>query len=227
MRFALDALTRELDLIGDLCQPFLERESAHELRQARWRLQGLEFPSTGRSWSIDTPLRTIRSTGDYATDGLGEHTVRANIRTLWEIDRPDRHTVTIRDNVSTSIAITTEAGEIARWTMDLAVVDSAPGCGLHAQVKHSAGWFPHGLDVPRIPVFIPTLGAVLEYVLGELFQQKWTSHVAGHASASSWRGLQLEAWRQWLDWQRKIVDNATVSPWLDVKASRCAALDEH
>jgi hypothetical protein len=226
MRFALDALTHELDLIEQLCLPFLERESAHELTQARWRLHGLEYPSTGRSWSIDKPLRTIRSPGAYATDGQGEHTIRANVTTLWEIDRPDRNMVTVRDNVSTSIAITTEAGEIARWTMDIAAVESAPGCGLHAQVKHGSAWFPDGLDVPRIPVFIPTLGAVLEYVLGELFQQEWTSHVAGHPSASSWRGLQLATWRRWLDWQRKIIDNATVSPWLDVKANRCSALDE-
>jgi hypothetical protein len=223
----MQSLTSELELIAALAEPFLERESTYRLQQARWSLSGMPYPSYGRTWQIDTPLRTIRSGGEYATDAQGEHTVRADLRTIWDLDRPNRDTVVVRDNVSTSVAITTEQREIARFTMDIAAVDSAPGCGLHAQIKHSADWFPEGLDVPRLPMFIPTFGAVLEYVLGELFQQRWSSHVAGHVSAASWRGLQREAWTRWLDWQRAIVDGATVSPWLDVKARRCAALDEH
>ncbi|MGN6373001.1 MAG: hypothetical protein ACTHM1_08405 [Solirubrobacteraceae bacterium] len=209
-----------------LAEPFLERESVRELVQARWRLHSLPYPSVGRSWSIEGPLRTIRSPGEYATDGRGEHTVRANIRTLWEIDRPDSTTVSVRDNVSTSVSITTEHSEIARFTMDIAAIGSAPGCGLHAQIKHSTDWFPPGLDVPRLPVFIPTLGAVLEFVLGELFQRRWSSHVAGHVASHNWRALQLQAWRRWLEWQREIIEGASVSPWLDIKARLCAALDE-
>ncbi|MDQ3673987.1 MAG: hypothetical protein M3365_06405, partial [Gemmatimonadota bacterium] len=123
--------------------------------------------------------------------------------------------------------ITTEDEEIARWTMDIAAVGSAPGCGLHAQVQEHPTWFPAGFDVPRLPLFIPTLGAVLEFVLGELFQHQWTRHVSGHASAKNWRELQRRAWERWLGWQQETVAASTVSPWLDVKARGCGGLDEH
>jgi hypothetical protein len=232
VQFELEALVTELELIGRLAEPFLESESFWELHRARSRLRGLPIGDPRSSWSVEAPLRTIPSRGAYAQDGRGQYTVRANVRTLWEVSRPNRRIVTVRDNVSTSVSITTEGGEadpreIARWTMDIAAVDAAPGCGLHAQVKESEKWFPSGFDVPRLPVFIPTVGAVLEFVLGELFQVAWTKRVSSHAAARSWRALQREAWERWLNWQQEIIRTGTVSPWLDIKARRCAELDNH
>lgn len=232
MRFELDALVEELVLIRAMAEPFLEAGSFWELNQARARLQAVPVGGP-RTWSIDTPLRTIPSLGKYSQHDLGQYTVRAGIRTLWEITRTDNTYVHVRDNVSTSVAISTERTtadperEIARWTMDIAAVDSAPGCGLHAQVKESPHWFPSGLDVPRLPLFIPTLGAVLEYVLGELFQAEWPQRVSTHTSGQSWRALQRAAWERWLNWQKNIVGGSVISPWLDIKARRCDQLDDH
>jgi len=232
VQFELDALTNELKLIRLLAEPFMEAKSIQELDVAYWQLRQLPQDNDKSSWSIDTPLRTIRSPGTYAQDGQGGFTVRANIVTLWEITRTGRNVVMVRDNISTSVAITTEDTSavetvIARWTMDIAAVASAPGCGLHFQVKESDRWFPKGFDVPRVPVFIPTLGAVLEFVLGELFQAEWTMRVRSHASASNWRATQRRAWDRWLSWQQEIVRSGTVSPWLDVKARGCAELDKY
>lgn len=227
VRFDLDTLTRELSLIHDLANGFLEPESSHRLEAARWRLKGLPRDSPTTRWEIDTPLRTCRSLGEYAQDQQGEFTVQANITTIWEVTRHGARELVVRDNVSTKIAITNNDGEIARWTMDMAAVQGAPGCGLHAQIKDHPEWFPKGFDVPRIPVFIPTLGAVLEYVLGELFQRTWTEHVAGHKLANSWRELQRRSWQRWLAWQHTIVHASAVSPWLDVKAIGCAGLNDH
>jgi hypothetical protein len=233
MQFELDALVTELELIRTLAEPFIEPDSFWELARAGSRLRALPVGNPKSSWSIEEPLRTIPSPGAYKQGGAGELTIRANVRTLWEITRADRNIVTVRDNVSTSVSITTEPCmpegpcEIAGWTMDIAAVESAPGCGLHAQVKESEAWFPKGLDVPRLPMFIPTLGAVLEFVLGELFQSDWTKRVGSHAKASSWRALQCVAWERWLNWQRRIVSTGSVSPWLDIKARRCAELNDH
>ncbi len=172
-------------MVRAMAEPFLEDDSSWELNGARARLQALRVGEPCR-WAIDTPLLTRPSHGSYAQDDRGEYTVRASVRTHWDITRVDREFVRIHDNVSTSVAISTEptqatdAKEIARWTMDIAAAESAPGCGMHAQVKdsqHSPDWFPKGLDVPRLPVFIPTLGAVLEFVLGELFQTEWPQRV--------------------------------------------------
>jgi hypothetical protein len=225
LRFELEALTNELDLIGRLANDFLEPASARGLQEARWRLHNFPYNDPSACWEIETPLQTIQSDGGYRVSGRGSHTVRAEITTLWEITRDERYTVCIRDNVSTSVAFTTGDGEIARFTMDIAAIPSAPGCGLHAQVKESPHWFPSDLDVPRLPVFIPTLGSVLEFVLGELFQQQWTEHVSGHLNSNSWRELQARLWKAWLDWQQQTVREATVSPWLDLKARRCQALE--
>jgi hypothetical protein len=220
-------LTQELSLIHDLANPFLEPESSYRLEAARWRLKMLPRDSQTTRWEIDTPLRTRRSTGEYAQDQQGEYTVQANITTVWDVTRLGATELLVRDNVSTAIGITNNDGEIARWTMDMAAVAGAPGCGLHAQVKDHPEWFPKGFDVPRLPVFIPTLGAVLEYVLGELFQRTWAEHVAGHKLASSWRELQRRVWERWLAWQQAIVHASAVSPWLDIKAIGCASLNEH
>lgn len=227
LRFNLDTLTQELSLIHDLAKPFLEPESSHRLKRAQWALKTLPRDSQRTSWKIDAPLMTRPSTGDYAQDQQGEYTVQANITTVWDVTRVGASELVVRDNVSTAIAITNNDGEIARWTMDMAAVPGAPGCGLHAQVKDHPEWFPKGLDVPRVPVFIPTLGAVLEYVLGELFQREWAERVAGHKLANSWRELQRRAWQRWLAWQQGIVHASTISPWLDVKAMGCAGLNDH
>jgi hypothetical protein len=139
--------------------------------------------------------------------------------------------VEVWDNVSTAVSFRTGRGanerERARFTMDIAAAATAPGCGLHMQIKNHPEWFPQDLDVPRFPMYVPTFGSVLEFVLGELFQDEWMKRVAGHKFNHGWRELQQQLWVNWLEWQRAVVMRSTVSPWLDIKAARCAELGPH
>lgn len=231
LKFELDKLVRELAVIGDLAKPFLTASGARELDQSMWRLRALPRDDPAANWEVSVPVETRPSCGDFAADGKGELTVTAHLTTTWDLLRSDQKTVEIRDNVSTVVSFRAGSDEneceIARFTMDIAAVKTAPGCGLHMQVKNHPEWFPADLDVPRFPMFVPTFGSVLEFVLGELFQHEWTKHVAGHKSNNGWRELQQELWLNWLSWQQAVVRQSAVSPWLDIKAARCAALGPH
>jgi len=222
--FEIEALRRELSLIRSIAGDFLSAEGSRSLEQAAWALHVLPHGDPSASWVIDTPIATRRSCGEYAQDGQGEFTVVGKVTSLWEVTRLDQRKLVVRDNVSTIVSIETTDGEIARWTMDMAVVTAAPGCGLHTQVQHHPEWFPEGFDVPRIPMFVPTVGAVLEFLLGELFQREWTERVAGHKLTASWRQLQQGMWRRWLEWQTEIVRTTSISPWLDIKSAGCIGL---
>jgi hypothetical protein len=224
VRFEINTLARELSLIRQMASEFLDAEGAQALYTAEWALRGLPRNDPTASWVIETPVTTRRSCGEYAQDGQGEFTVIAKVTSVWEVTRLDQHALVVRDNVSTCVSIETTERELARWTMDMAAISGAPGCGLHAQVKHHPNWYPEGFDVPRVPVFIPTVGAVLEFVLGELFQREWAQNVSAHKLGASWRELQQRMWGRWLSWQHDIVRASAVSPWLDIKAAGCAGL---
>jgi hypothetical protein len=224
MDFDATTLVDELGLIREIAKAFLEPESLRILHNAQASLRGLSRSKTGSRWAIDDPIRTRVSHGSYATDGRGQHAVSAEIRTVWHLQRSGRGRVSVSDNVSSTISILADGNRIAEWHMDIAAMSSDPGCGLHAQVHEHDTWFPSGLDIPRIPTFIPTVGAVVEFVLGELFQKDWSQHVAGHRSNSNWRSVQLQHWTALLDWQRSVLGAGRVSPWLDLKSARCDGL---
>src|SRR5436190_1532122 len=72
--------------------------------------------------------------------------------------------------------------EIAMWRMEVGDARS-PGCHFHVQVLGEAevAPFPKSLSVPRLPAVHSTPPAVIEFVLGELFQATWDKHVAARS----------------------------------------------
>jgi hypothetical protein len=109
--------------------------------------------------------------------------------------------------------------EIAMWRMEIGN-EALPGCAFHAQILGEAegGHFPRTLSVPRLPLFMATPLAALDFFLGELFQNDWPE-VAARASANTdmWRGIHAPRWERTLDWQKTQIAGAVGSPWLAVK----------
>ena len=224
--FELEKLEKELDLLHQIAAPLLTPAGYRSLVAARWQLRGLARDNPRAVWRISEPVSTVFSSGEYMSDGRGEHTLRGHLTTTWDLTRHGRM-VEVRDNVSTVVAWESDGRTVASYRMDISAVPGAPGCGLHTQIHNHPEWFPADLDVPRFPTFIPTVGGVLEFVLSELFQTRWTRLLAGHRLANSWRDLQQELWLNYLDWQRQIVGRSAVSPWTDLKANLCRDLTPH
>lgn len=58
----------------------------------------------------------------------------------------------------------------------------------------------------------------LEFVLGELFQDDWKDRATDQApDMVLWRTYQQERLTSVLDWQRRVIGDATGSPWIALK----------
>jgi hypothetical protein len=110
---------------------------------------------------------------------------------------------------------------IAMWRMELG--DSlSPGCYFHVQVLgEGESPFPKAVSVPRLPSLFITPMAVVEYVIGELFQDR-----RGHAVAEEnwdilhWRSLQKERFIRLFNWQKSSLEGAISTPWMTLKAAK-------
>jgi len=66
-------------------------------------------------------------------------------------------------------------------------------------------------------MFVTPMGAI-EYVLGELFQDKWAEAVAeDKPEVQRWRSLQMERLTRLLDWYQQALVNVVSSPWVHLK----------
>ena len=122
---------------------------------------------------------------------------------------------------------------IASWRMELG--DSAsPGTFFHAQIPDtfqaatpmddstSPQMWPSWLPVPRIPIPAMTPMLALEFLLAEIFQDRWPKRMAsGGHEADEWRALQRDRYVKFFEWQRKNAqDSGQGSPLLAMKAAK-------
>ena len=113
---------------------------------------------------------------------------------------------------------------LGMWRMEVAD-GASPGCYFHVQIQGEDGRtqrpFPHAVPVPRLPCISFTPMAVLEFVLGELFQDRWADHTrATTASVQTWRGIQGRRLERLLGWQRELVADTAAPPWTTLKTAR-------
>lgn len=199
------------------------------------------------SWAIpeDAPWCTMVSDGAYETrDAGGEHRVYAAIDGVWRIyalpptrasqepetfsvEGPASIRVRLLERASGNLAEPTGVDPsercLALWRIELGNWD-APGCHFHVQVlgQEREGPFPKSLSVPRLPSVFVTPAAAVEFVIAELFQQRWPRHVSERASSfGRWRALQRARWDALLRWQlERVHDPDFSSPWTALKAAK-------
>ena len=122
---------------------------------------------------------------------------------------------------------------IASWRMELG--DSAsPGTFFHAQIPDtfpaaapmddstSPQMWPAWLPVPRIPIPAMTPMLALEFLLAEIFQDRWPKHMAsGGYEVAEWRALQRDRYVKFFEWQRKNAQaSGQGSPLLAMKSAK-------
>jgi hypothetical protein len=63
--------------------------------------------------------------------------------------------------------------------------------------------------------------SVVEYVVGELFQEQWLKHIAGRgADLNRWVPIQQRRLGAVLGWQLDVVKKAAGSPWGTLKKAK-------
>jgi hypothetical protein len=184
---------------------------------------------------VNLPFLTEVSRGEYQPDDQGALNVYAEITSTWTIRRIAQRKRSLRaekfiltGNASTRVRIHREASaqagpaQLAMWRAE--VGDSkSPGCHFHVQIAGDLDDppFPKSLDVPRLPGLLITPPAVVEYVVGELFQARWLKHIAGQsAELNRWWPIQRRRLGAVLGWQLNIVKSASGSPWATLKKQK-------
>jgi hypothetical protein len=243
LAFSFDDLLAEIDALERLADDFIEPVSKYALRRYREDLRSIrENPSdnTKSSWEISTtaPLQTKVSDGNYeAGTRHGALQVRGELSTIWEVRHPIRRgkkprkpdSLLLVGKASTVMRIlqldphTQVATEIAMWRAEVGD-HASPGCHFHIQVLGHADEppFPRALSVPRLPSIAITPMDAFEFLLGELFQDKWCAQIAtrDRFHFGRWREIQTKRLVRLLDWQKRTVEEGADSAWVNLKLSK-------
>lgn len=237
LEFEFGDLYQELDAMNRLSQGLVERESSLRLAQFKAALETFQASRRVESWrwaiGRDAPIRTIVSAGEYEPNGRGGHQLQAELSAVWELqlvaDRRGRRNAPRRFALvglaSTRVAlveVSVEPSEFGTWRMEIGTADH-PGCHFHTQVLGEVAEppFPASLPVPRFPALVPTPMMVLEFVLGELFQDRWREVVSrDREELRRCRAVHQRWLLSALDWQRRALERNGGSAWMTLKQLR-------
>jgi hypothetical protein len=230
-----------------LSSDFVDKNSAWLFDHLVTQLDGIRANGGGcLQIPIATPLRTTATHHEYESEqkGKGAYNVTAELSCIWELAfrREGGHDVLLQSgNASTVVTLLARPDEpppddelipgpepamLARWRMEVGDVH-APGCCFHGQISlGDTPPFPDDLPVPRFPFFVVTPMAALEFVLGELFQDRWPRTAARKTDqrADFWRSVQRRRWNTFLAWQQSVLAQSGGSPWPELKTYPDASL---
>lgn len=230
--FLAAELRREIQSIGELARDFLDGASQRVLATAEEDLSQICESSGDRSyaWTIQPkfPVRTVGSDGEFMPDKKGGALIHGEITFVWEL-RPERtpgntqaaKLLRLSGNASTMVRIlegppaVEPESELAMWRMEVAD-DNGPGAYFHVQVygREDDQHFPHMVDVPRLPGSLVSPFACMEFVLGELFQDRWAEHAdRDFRDVRDWRSVQSSRLLHQLKWHSEVVATGSGSPW--------------
>lgn len=229
----------ELQAIDTLAQRLITESGHRRLQKFRDALEAIHAvrSETQHDWQIpeDEPVETEKSFGEYEVNKRrGVHEVFGEITAKWQIKRvpppgaksQEAKLFEVAGNASTKVTIRdcSNGDALAMWRFELGAHDS-PGCYFHAQVLGDSDDppFPKSLPVPRLPAILFTPAASLEFVLGELFHNRWQQELLRNPGAlGRWKSVQKERFRRMFKWQSERLDEAG-SPWMTLKVAKPAA----
>lgn len=194
VHFSVSSLKAEVESLSLLAKEFLELESHPVLSSWAADLTTVgNQPSTKPvTWQIaeDRPLRTIKTEGFEPKGRRAKQPVWGELTFTWQMNRvstdkrkPESRLLCLNGLASTKVKIfTEEAGAkmlIAQWQVEVGSSDS-PGWHFHVGLctENDGGHFPKWLSVPRVPGLLVAPTDVLDFLLGELFQNGWKQKVS-------------------------------------------------
>lgn len=205
----------------------LDGHTTWVLDQARDTLTNIQSQPTERiirsSIPKENPLCTSWSDGESQPGNNSRHKIRAELSFAWDIRpfieqkekkrKPLKH-FTLCGLASTCIALVKEEDQaLAQWNVDIGDYQS-PGTHFHFQLGGA-------LDIPRLPALVMSPFLAMEFIIGELFQDRWKELAAAESPHSNrWRSLHRERLLRFFRWQAECVENGTGSPWMSLKRAK-------
>jgi hypothetical protein len=242
--FRFDAMRREVMGFSAIAKDFLAPSAEACLQVLADQLGIIQLKAPiGRNdpaaqarpyrWSIPDhqPLLTRPSKAYEKGKKKGGPLICARVTSLWEIlpePKRNKYDVSKHFYISgiASVRIewvdTKDHKSLGSWRMEIAD-DASPGCYFHAQIlgDYEHPPFPRSLPVPRLPCIASTPMAVLEFVLGELFQDEWEAHSQNPSpEMDNWRSTQRHRLLNLLTWQQDLVKDCVFPPWTTLKSAR-------
>ena len=230
LRFTFDGFRREIQSMSRISRPFMEPSADCVFGQLSNTLDQIANSRCAARWEAPerSPLMT-RPSREYEPGGKTAFAVRGEMSWTWELtplrlrakSKSAHHSFDVQGIASTRIRIRKPEADcelLATWKMELGAFDS-PGCYFHAHISDA-------LCIPRIPSLFVTPMAALEFLLGELFQDRWAEHVSrDNDDIRFWRSTQVNSLARILEWKRRKIESGVGSPWITLKRAKPEAVD--
>ena len=236
LRFKFAELIEELSMLKGIGEKFFNPATTLVLDRLMSDLKSARSAEENRLVPLKLSALHTNPSQDYeAGNRRGGPTVYAVITGTWKV-RPlgdnskkekarANRLLEFCDIASTKVElydVQDSARRLAMWRMELGA-DDHPGCYFHIHVLGESDEppFPSTVPVPRFPsIFVTPMGAI-EYVLSELFQDKWAKEMARDIhQVQHWRTLQLGRFQRVLMWYQEQLRNVVSSPWVHLKSAK-------
>jgi hypothetical protein len=232
MQFNAANLRQEFIELEAIAKKFLGRGSEGKLSAAAAQLKMIaRNPEQTRTWQIDSadPLWTIVSEGECERDGKGKSLVGC-LSFVWTVRGDGKKQVELVDDGKASTVISIHEVDdsgadlpnnredrcIQAWNLDVVTSQGAPGPAFHAQVQNTAS-----IPVPRLPSLLVSPADCLDFLLGELFQDRWRQHQMQNVRIRSFSKYQQSRFQALLEehlaWLNQVGDS---SAWTSLKDQR-------
>ena len=155
----------------------------------------------------------------------GSRKIHAVISGTWDLRPLEKREIEFCGIASTRIELYASDDpdkRLAMWRLELGAEDS-PGCYFHAQILGDSDKppFPEFVPIPRLPSLFVTPMSAVEFVLGELFQDKWPEVTAsGDPEVKNWRALQKKWLQSLFSWYRREMEKTDFSSWITLKKAK-------
>ena len=232
LRFRFSELLRETGTLQSIAREFLDPGTVWALERFKSHLESIWGAREAEVRLELPPLRTRPNDGAHeAGNRQGGRSLYAVISGTWDVvPLGTRRHRSGRKLAFTGIASTRvelydsrdDDTRLAMWRLELGD-DNSPGCYVHAQILGDSELppFPKSLPVPRLPSHFVSPMSTVEYVLGEMFQDKWAKETASGTNESlHWRGLQQRRLRCLFSWYQRAIENPISSPWMTLKSAK-------
>ena len=239
----LKSVEKELLAFESLAKRKLTQSSLRRLVELREQLHNHARAAEGSLvvWATDPdkPIETIPNKGSHQP-GRSDHGVslKAKISFVWRFEaigqpsknKPCWRVVVLKDSsVKVRLYLASDCNDllsndgscVAAWDFDVGN-DQSPGCHFHAkyhecdEVRRMAF---QGVDVPRLPTFIFMPTDVIEYVVGELWQDE-CEKLALNSDFQEWYKFSKKRSARVLEWHRAQASEAVGSPWMVIKTTK-------
>lgn len=249
LQFLRKELVDETAALMDMARRFLAPDAVQVLADLKGDIERIAETRAGRDHAIRLRPVCTRPTCEYEPGSRsGGQEVYASVTGIWEVRRIGgrrpkakvaftgkasavvelwpagaipRPPSEIRERRGRRCSDEDRSGRLAMWRVEIGAHDS-PGCYFHIHLgDREEPPFPKSIPVPRLPSPFVTPMATVEFVLGELFQDRWERRAGeNHHHQHRWRAIQRNRWSSLLKWQKGALNQSGSSPWMNLKAAK-------